>query len=549
MYTRRPHGNSTLFELEALVAKRMELLAWIDQLLNAPEAKHYDDILDEIGARLPEERRSRNPAYARNKGVVLGSADEAVRGTGSSRGSVGRRSASRSSTAGGYSGAPPVIVFEDDEDLLSHLLCRFAFCMSEKWRKWLVKAEETLLRARLRLESAKDPFNFLVTLMKKNGLACAPLSEKQAADPVVQEYIAYRAYKAGPTSESEKRVQNYYSVPSRLATRLIRTRSVLCRGGQAILFRDQVQEVFIAVFQARLNRGLHDAFLARLRVQNLEDDSAKSTVMAMLDAFLEQFIADPNDGLTEGVAGSIRAGDVQHLAQTHFPLCMRQVDMHLRREGHLKHNGRFMYGLFLKAIGLSLEDSMTLFATLMTQKGGGSTEAFAKSAYGYNVRHNYGMEGKKTSYSSASCGTILGLPPVVDRNDCHGCPFRFHDEGALRQLLQKEQHNPKGRAFPDVRIMPGDMEDIISDAKNQHYTRACYKYFMKTHEGIKRDTLFRSPYEYYCCSRQLAEEGEAGVKEERHIESGGTPGRASVGAKRTEASPILKEDVTRARNQ
>lgn len=542
MYKSKPTGNRALFELEALVAKRMELLAWIDQMLNAPEALSYDEILDEIGCRLPEERRSRASGAARSTGTVLGSVPT------SARSSVGRRSGSRGGAGRAYAAAP-VVVFEGDEDLVSQLLCRFAFCLSEKWRKWLVRTEETLLRARLKLETGKDTVHFLVALMKRNGLACAPLSEALAADPVVLEYVAFRAYKAGARAETEGRIGNYYRVPVRLATRLVKNRSVLCRGGEAILFRDQVQEVFITVFQGHLNRGLHDAFLARARVQGLEEESEKSTVMAMLDAFLEQFIADPSDGLAEGASGTVRAGDVQYLAQGHFPLCMRQIDGHLRRDGHLKHMGRFSYGLFLKAIGLSLDDSMVLFATLMSQKGGGSVEAFAKLAYGYNVRHNYGMEGKKTSYNSASCGTILSMPVVVDKHDCHGCPFRFRDEGHLRSMLQKEQHSPKGKAFPDVRLMPGDIEDIITDAKNQHYTRACYKYFMKTHEGVKRDTLFRSPYEYYSCSRECDEEvgKEAAAAKGADDLAGGTPVRGSVGVKRTDADPILKEDVTRHR--
>lgn len=534
MYERTPSGNSTLFELEAMVAKRMEFLAWIDQLLNSPQAKSFDAVLDAIISRLPEERRSSTASDGlRKKGISLGYDETAMVG-----GGTGRRSSSRGSTGGGGAASSQVtsVMFAPDEDLNSHLLCRFAFCMSERWRKWLVRTEEVLLMARIKMEMAKNPLTFLIDLMRYSGLPCAPLNEAQLTDQRLQEYLEYRRQKADGIRESEGRVEHYYSVPLSLATRLIKTRKVLCRDGQAILFRDQVQEVFLTVFRSHVNRGLHKAYLSRMKQQRLEEETAKSTVMTMLDVFLEQFVSDPADSLQEGVAGTVRAGDVQRLAQTHFPPCMRMIDSHLRREGHLKHHGRFTYGLFLKAIGLSMEDSMALFSTLMSVKGGGSVEAFAKTAYGYNVRHNYGMEGKKTSYSSASCATILGLPPVVDQHDCHGCPFRFRDESALRAMLAKEQHNPNGVEYPNVRPAAGDIEDIVADCKGQHYTRACYKYFIATHPGARRDTLFRSPYEYFSVS---AEMGNSKA-------DGGISGRSSASPLKRE-STMLSEDVVRSR--
>lgn len=41
-----------------------------------------------------------------------------------------------------------------------------------------------------------------------------------------------------------------------------------------------------------------------------------------------------------------------------YPLCMRQLHKSLKETHHLRHWGRMQYGLFLKGIGLSLEDSL-----------------------------------------------------------------------------------------------------------------------------------------------------------------------------------------------
>lgn len=518
MYKSTPEGNKPLFELEALVAKRMELLAWIDQVVNSPTAKSFDAVLTDIGRRLPEERRNRSSGLLPKGRTSLGSerVDSQL---------GGKRDPFSSSLH---------VTFEKDEDLTSHLLCRFAFCMSERWRKWFVKTEEILLRARLKLEMEKDvTCGFLADIMKKNGLPCESIDASMKNDEVFKEYLEYRNNK-DHAAERREVAENFYMVPMSLATRLIRNRSVLLRRGMAILYRDQVQEVFLTVFRGQINKGLHSAFLLRMKQQNMAEDSERQNVMHMLDAFLEHFIADPTDNLEEGEEGSVRAGDVNQLAKTHFPLCMRQIDTHIRREGHLKHHGRFTYGLFLKAIGLSLDDSMQLFSTLMTVKGGGSPEAFSKTAYGYNIRHNYGMEGKKTSYTSASCSTLLGLPPMVDQHDCHGCPFRFRDEARFRNFLQQSQNDPRGKGFGEVHPSMADIEDIIVDCKGQHYTRACFKYFKATHKGTRRDTLFRSPYEYFICSREHEHNHQT---EEEHL------------AKKRQDAPPLNEAAVRMKKE
>ena len=44
---------------------------------------------------------------------------------------------------------------------------------------------------------------------------------------------------------------------------------------------------------------------------------------------------------------AIRADQVDSLSK-HFPLCMQAMHLNLRKDRHLKHQGRLQYGLFLK---------------------------------------------------------------------------------------------------------------------------------------------------------------------------------------------------------
>jgi DNA primase large subunit len=46
------------------------------------------------------------------------------------------------------------------------------------------------------------------------------------------------------------------------------------------------------------------------------------------------------------------------LAKRSYPMCMKNLHWRLKEKHHLKHMGRMQYGLFLKGIGLSLEDAL-----------------------------------------------------------------------------------------------------------------------------------------------------------------------------------------------
>lgn len=533
MYGARPSGEHELFELEAIIAKRMELLAWIDLQLNSQKSGNLGDVLKKISERLPREQSVSTPRQ-------------------SSVSNLGSEELADTPQKATIISDKEIVALTDEEDLLSHLLCRFAFCMTDKWRKWFIRIEEILMRAKyIALRDRTASSGMIAALLKQNGLPCEPVTDA-SAPPKLAAYIELLRSRQGSAHQaSTLTASDFVLVPLGLATRLVRDRQALCYKGSAVLQYSQAHEVFLAVYRTQLARGLHDAYLLRTKSETASnDEEANSSLMMMLDAFLSRFVAEPQDHLKEMTSGVVRHHDVAALAQTHFPLCMRRIDVAAREHGHMKHNGRMMYGLFLKAIGLSMEDSLILFSNLMTVKGGGSVEAFTKSSYGYNVRYNYGKEGKKTNYSSFSCAKIIAFPPTADRIDCHGCPFKSQDEGALRQQLAKEQPNPCGSELPKVKPMPSAIEEIVQDAKDQHYTRACFKYFMATHPDAKRDSLFRSPFEYHVHSLEtkLLRENDVQQQQQQQQPEGSSATTPGSAVKRSPA-PFLREGATKHRTE
>ena len=56
------------------------------------------------------------------------------------------------------------------------------------------------------------------------------------------------------------------------------------------------------------------------------------------------------------------------LSKESYPACMRHLHESLRRDHHLKHFSRLQYGLFLKNIGLTLEQALAFWRSEFTKK-------------------------------------------------------------------------------------------------------------------------------------------------------------------------------------
>ncbi|CAH9085951.1 unnamed protein product [Cuscuta epithymum] len=216
-------------------------------------------------------------------------------------------------------------------------------------------------------------------------------------------------------------------------------------------------------------------------IREQEKDRLTPIVEALSTSYLGPDYNQPQEN-TE-----ISLKDIDQAAKTSFPLCMRHLFEKLREDHHLKHGGRLQLGLFLKGVGIKLDDALAFWKSEFSKKVG--AERFDKE-YAYSVRHYYGKEGKRMDCTPYSCQKLISLTPGI--GDHHGCPYRHFSEENLRAALNR------------MGVGHLALEDVMGKVRNRHYQVACTLTFEAIH-GSPCDAGISHPNQYYTDSRKILE--------------------------------------------
>jgi DNA primase large subunit len=181
---------------------------------------------------------------------------------------------------------------------------------------------------------------------------------------------------------------------------------------------------------------------------------------------------------------------IDSLARTSMPLCMSNLHGALRAQHHLKYEGRQQYGLFLKGIGLTLEDALSFWKHEFSK--GMTGDEFDKR-YAYNIRHSYGKEGKRANYTPHGCKKII-MGPAPAAGQSHGCPFRHWDEAHVRARLSK------------LKVKGSDINRIVETVQGGHYQIACRMHFEAVHKNADTTDVGNHPNGWFDASRRFHEE-------------------------------------------
>lgn len=157
----------------------------------------------------------------------------------------------------------------------------------------------------------------------------------------------------------------------------IRARRCVVHAGIAYLPESEVASLAAAEF----SRVLRDALELTAKAVPRLDESDR--LIPLLASMSSQRLAKEYVATGSGVS----AGDIKAMSVS-FPPCMRHLYDALESTKHLKHTGRLQLGLFLKGVGLGLEEALVFWRRAFSNLG---DDAFQKKGYPYNIRYFYSL--------------------------------------------------------------------------------------------------------------------------------------------------------------
>ncbi|GMR55937.1 hypothetical protein PMAYCL1PPCAC_26132 [Pristionchus mayeri] len=358
------------------------------------------------------------------------------------------------------------------DDVIGHFALRLAFCRSPEDTKWFVTHEIELFRHRYMNETRAAILNFVTENKFDGGMINSDERE---------EHLKEFADSFGCSLE-KVRLADIWAMDACDALELARKRKVFLSEGKAYLEYDSL----ITIIVQRLRANMYATMARANQYRGVIEEQDR--LFPRLDRLTKGGCGGKDFNAAEGQ--SISRHQIDSASAQFFPLCMSGIQSHLRKNHHLKHGARRQYGLFLKAIGLSLEEALAFFREEFTHKM--DSDKFEKQ-YAYNIRHMYGKEGKRQEYSAFSCASIiLNNPPGPE--DCHGCPYKHSSEERLRAALKA------------AKIKSEHIDEMVALSKINQFDKACTLHWevSRGQEKGPLSTLITHPNQYYELAKEAA---------------------------------------------
>ena len=346
---------------------------------------------------------------------------------------------------------------ERQKDHYSHFILRLAFSGTEDLRRRFARVETMLFKLRYQIDGGQERRAFVESL-NFDWEMVSDEEKRQRGDQLL----------AATPGLKRLEDENWFKVEWTRVPELVEQRKVLLSRGKAYVPVKEQTSMVLTEFTNRLERALD---LTSRALPRLDEDDRLSPILN----HLSKNFATPDAAFADSDAAlpgaPINASNVDSLSQ-HFPLCMKNLHTTLRKNSHLKHFGRLQYTLFLKGIGLSLDDCVLFWRhsfKLITD------DTFNKE-YKYNIRYAYGEVGgdanrRGRGYSPHSCQKILTEHPPGP-GEAHGCPYRHFSMDNLTSMLQATGVN-------DRDVLKGVKEDV----EKKRYHIACNRVFEWAHRG------------------------------------------------------------------
>lgn len=226
------------------------------------------------------------------------------------------------------------------KDHYSHWTLRLAFASTADLRQRFMRLETQLFKLRLQADNADERRDFIKSL---------PMSWEMLD---AEEKSTWLSELRAATSVRKDDEENWFKVDWEKVPDLVATRQVLLKKGKAYVHVREQTTMVLNEFTRSLESGLE---LAARFLPRMDEDNRLAPILHHLS---QSFVApDATYNESNGVSDmtNITAGSIDVLS-SHFPLCMQNLHRELRKNSHLKHQSRLQYTLFLKGIGLNMQE-------------------------------------------------------------------------------------------------------------------------------------------------------------------------------------------------
>lgn len=352
--------------------------------------------------------------------------------------------------------SPEKLKADRQKDYYSHFILRLCFSRTKELRDKFVKNETILFKIRFNQLSTKEQQNFIKSLNLPWDFISSEEKMKYSSN-LYKSIAPSLQFQLQLSDENSKKQffenEQFIKLPFENVLDLVSHRSIFLNKGYAYIPQFQQLQLLINEYQSHLNQQLLSAAHA---FPSLDEDDRILPILTHLSTNSNvSYTPDYESSSSDITAKTVHSKRIT----SNFPLCGSQLMDGLTQTHHLKYIARQQFTLFLKGIGLSLDQALEFWQNEFTRSI--SSDKFQKE-YAYNIRHSYGKEGARINYKPWDCKTILSKPRPA-KGEFHGCPYRDLSSEVLSMKLQN-------MGLGDREIM-----DVVEISSKGEYTGACTK--------------------------------------------------------------------------
>ncbi|XP_039750962.1 DNA primase large subunit-like [Pararge aegeria] len=338
-------------------------------------------------------------------------------------------------------------------DVVGHYtLCIVAILEGrEEFTQFIIKGEDSLFRRRLKALSAYDLRSFVKKLLRVIRKLHTEVYFLEPLRTLCQHLMLRDMAHHVCSLCNEKCSLHSFTVKFKHCLTFIAKRQIVLKNGIAQIPCSKWKTYLVKLFNTNLKNRMVNTDLDVLRNDPRITELLKKVVKVIRP-------------LKRHNINILRSVEVD-ITSKMFPPCMFNLHQHLRNTHRLTHDQRFLYSLFLKDLGMPVDEAIIFWRKEYALAPNGKSAcchnwAKDEKKFVYGIRHMYGLEGRRKEYSCRSCHQIQNSDTTYSEG---GCPFKSFDNNKMEQILNISKTTP--------------LLSHIRELKTQEkYTSACMMY-------------------------------------------------------------------------